>query len=81
MSEYTIYLRHGVTALILSMIEDGAISKNLSLRDPVRAIREVSHDPSLAQTVTMEDGSTRTAIEVQNDFLEMALAYTSSRSL
>jgi proteasome accessory factor A len=81
MSEFTIYLRNGVTALILSMIEDGAITKNLSLRDPVRAIREISHDTALKQTVVAEDGSSRTAIEIQNDFLEMALAYASSRSL
>ena len=81
MSEYTIYLRNGVTALILSMIEDGAITKNLSVRDPVRAIREVSHDVLLEQKLVMEDGSSRTAVEIQNDFLEMALAYGSSRSL
>lgn len=81
MSEFTIYLRNGVTALILAMIEDGAISKDLSLRDPVRTIREVSHDVSLSHPITMEDGSSRTAVEVQNEFLEMALAYTSSRSL
>jgi proteasome accessory factor A len=81
MSEYTIYLRNGVTALILSMIEDGAITKNLSLRDPVRAIREVSHDPSLKQELRMDDGTSRTALEIQSGFLEMALAYTSSRSL
>ncbi|MDP6244943.1 MAG: proteasome accessory factor PafA2 family protein, partial [Myxococcota bacterium] len=36
LSEYTIYLRTGVTAIVLSMIEDGAIRKSLSLRDPVR---------------------------------------------
>ncbi len=81
MSEFTIYLRNGVTSLILSMIEDDAISKNVSLRDPVRAIREVSHDSSLKQKLAMEDGSSRTAVEVQNDFLEMALAYASSHSL
>ena len=81
MSEFTIYLRNGVTALILAMIEDGVISKDLSLRDPVRTIREVSHDVSLSHPITMDDGSSRTAIEVQNEFLEMALAYTSSRSL
>ncbi|HIF91633.1 MAG: depupylase/deamidase Dop [Myxococcales bacterium] len=81
MSEYTIYLRNGVTALILSMIEDGAISKDLTLRDPVRTIRAVSHDLSLAHELTMDDGSARTALEIQSDFLEMALAYTSSRSL
>ena len=81
MSEFTIYLLNGVTALILSMIEDGAISKDLTLRDPVRTIREVSHDLTLAHELTMDDGSARTALEIQSDFLEMALAYTSSRSL
>ena len=29
----------GVTTLVLAMIEDGAIRRNLSLRDPVRAAR------------------------------------------
>ena len=38
LSEYTIYLRNGVTALILSLVEDGGIRKNLSLRDPVKCI-------------------------------------------
>lgn len=81
MSEYTIYLRNGVTALLLAMIEDGAVTKDLSLRDPVRAIRDVSHDPSLRVRLPMDDGTQRTALEIQNDFLEMVLAYTSSRSL
>jgi proteasome accessory factor A len=81
MSEFTIYLRNGVTAMILSMIEDGAITTDLTLRDPVRSIREVSHDLSLEQELTMDDGSARTALQVQEGFLEMALAYTSSRSL
>ena len=81
MSEFTIYLRNGVTAMILSMIEDGAITKNLSMRDPVRAINEVSHDLTLRKKLTMDDGTSRTALEIQSDFLEMALTYTSSRSL
>ena len=81
MSEYTIYLRNGVTALVLSMIEDGAITKNLSLRDPVKAIREVSHDLSLGHELTMDDGTSKTALQVQNEFYDMMLAYTSSRSL
>ena len=81
MSEFTIYLRNGVTALILSMIEDGAITRDLSLRDPVRSIREISHDVTLQRSLTMDDGSERTALEIQSDFLDMALAYTSSRSL
>ncbi|HVN39615.1 MAG TPA: depupylase/deamidase Dop [Myxococcota bacterium] len=81
LSEYTIYLRNGVTALILSMIEDGAIKKSLSLRDPVKAIKEASHDPSCRVRLQLDDGKKVSAVELQKEFLEMALAYTSSRSL
>merc|ERR1712000_147309 len=65
LSEYTIYLRTGVTAIVLSMIEDGAIRKSLSLRDPVRAIKEVSHDPTCRATLAMESGSQLTAVQIQ----------------
>ena len=50
MAEPTIYLRNGATAVVLAMIEDGAIDRDLALRDPVRAIKEVSHDPTCRQT-------------------------------
>ena len=80
LSEYTIYLRNGATAIVLSMIEDGAISKNLSLRDPVRAMKETSHDPTCKKTVQLDDGRRITAAELQAEYLEMALAYLSSRS-
>jgi len=81
LSEYTIYLRMGVTALVLSMIEDGAIKKSLSLRDPVRAIKEVSHDPSCRRAVHLDDGRKLTAVEVQLEYLEMAQQYAASRTL
>jgi proteasome accessory factor A len=80
LSEYTIYLRNGVTAIVLSMIEDGAIVKNLSLRDPVRAIKETSHDPTCRKELALDDGKRITAVELQKEYLEMALAYTSSRN-
>jgi proteasome accessory factor A len=81
MSEYTIYLRNGATALLLSMIEDGAITKDLSLRDPVRAIKEVSQDPKCKREVQLDRGPKLTAVQVQKEYLGMALAYTSSREL
>ena len=80
LSEYTIYLRNGVTALILSMIEDGAMRRSLSLRDPVKAIKDASHDPTCKLRLQLDDGRKLTAVEIQKEFLEMALAYTSSRS-
>jgi proteasome accessory factor A len=78
MSEYTIWLRNGVTALVLSMIEDGAIDRNLSLRDPVRAIKEVSHDPTCSKEVELERGGSRSAVQVQAEYLEMAQRYVAA---
>ena len=75
LSEYTIYLRTGVTVLVLSMIEDGAIKRSLSLRDPVRAIKEVSHDPTCKREIQLEDGRRLTAVQLQAEYLEMAQQY------
>jgi len=81
LSEYTIYLRNGVTALVLSLIEDGGIHGRLSLRDPVRAIQEVSHDPSCRLEIGLDDGRQLSAVQIQAEYLEMLLAHYSSRSL
>jgi proteasome accessory factor A len=81
MSEYTIWLRQGTTALVLSMIEDGAVSRDLSLRDPVRAIKEVSHDPGLQQTVELQNGKRLTAVQLQAEYLDLAQRYAAGRQL
>lgn len=65
MSEVATWLKVGTTALILSCIEDGAFPSDLVLTDPVTAIRRVSHDCSLSQTIEMLDGSSVTALDVQ----------------
>jgi proteasome accessory factor A len=75
MSESTIYLRNGVTALVLSMIEDGGIDRNLSLRDPVRAIKEVSHDPTCRREIDLDRGGKASAVQVQFEYLELAQRY------
>jgi len=81
LSEYTIYLRNGATALVLSMIEDGAIKKSLALRDPVRAIKEASQDPTCKRELQLENGKRLTAVELQREYLDMALTYVSQRSV
>jgi proteasome accessory factor A len=81
MSEYTIYLRNGVTAILLSMIEDGAINRDLSLSNPVRSIKEVSHDPNLKVELLLDNGNRMTAVQIQNEFLDMALTYAARNSL
>jgi len=78
LSEYTIYLRNGAAALVLSMIEDGAIDRNLSLRDPVRAIKEVSQDPTCRKEILLDSGKRMTAVQIQSEYLDMALRYAAT---
>ena len=44
MSETTTLLKTGSTDLVLRMIEAGIVLRDLTLENPIRAIREVSHD-------------------------------------
>ena len=81
LSEYTIYLRNGATAIVLAMIEDGAIRRNLSLQDPVRAIRDTSQDPSCKKELLLDNGDRMTAVQMQAEYLEMAHSYMASRSV
>ncbi len=81
MSEYTIWLRQGATAIVLAMIEDGAIDKDLALRDPVRGIKEISHDPTLRRTVELQNGRKLNGVQLQREFLELAIRYTERKPL
>ena len=78
MSEYTIYLRNGVTAIVLAMIEDGAITRDLSLRDPVRAIKEVSHDSAAARSSSSTTASARPRSRSRPSTSRWRSRYTSS---
>jgi len=73
--EVATLLKVGTTAIVLAMIEDDFVSKDLSIVSPVAAIRTVSHDPTLRATVEMADGGTATAVEVQWEFLRLARKY------
>jgi proteasome accessory factor A len=81
MSEFTIWLRNGVTALVLAMIEDGAIDRDVALRDPVRSIKEVSHDPTCKKEIETASGRRRNAVQLQMEYLEMAQRYATARDL
>lgn len=81
MSEVATFLKLGTTSLVLAMIEDAAIDRDLTLADPVTAIREISHDPTLRQTVALRSGERLTALDVQWALYEMAERYAASRGL
>lgn len=80
-AEVATFLKLGTTSLILAMIEDGAITRDLTLADPVTAIRQVSHDPTLRQTVALRNGERMSALDVQWALYEMADRYAAQRGL
>ncbi|MBT4983766.1 MAG: proteasome accessory factor PafA2 [Ilumatobacter sp.] len=81
MSEVATYLKVGTTAIILSMIEDDELGDDWTLGNPVPAIRQVSHDPSLRQTIMLRNGNRATALEVQWGLFERAQKYVQARGL
>jgi len=81
MSEVATYLKVGTTAVVLAMIEDDALGDEWLLANPVPAIRQVSHDPTLRRTVLLRDGRRATALEVQWGLLERARKYERSHGL
>jgi Pup amidohydrolase len=81
MSEVATYLKVGTTAIVLAMIEDNALGDDLVLGAPVPAIRQVSHDPTLTQTIQLANGSRATALEIQWGLLERAKKYEQSHGL
>ena len=75
MSEIATYLKVGTTALILDMIEDGHFDRDYSLQSPVQAIRDISHDPTLRETIRLKDGRAITPLQLQMEYLEHATRY------
>ncbi len=81
MSEVATYLKVGTTAIVLAMIEDDELGDEWLLGNPVAAIRQVSHDPTLRQTIMLRDGNRATALEIQWGLLERARKYEQSHGL
>src|SRR6267143_1238156 len=67
MSEVATYLKIGTTALVLDMIEDGFFDRDYSLQSPVQAIRDISHDPTLRETVKLKDGRAISALQLERE--------------
>ena len=79
LAEISIYLKAGTTSLVLAMIEDGFIDADLTVDGAVRALRDVSHDPTLRQLITLRDGRRLTAVQLQLEYLDLARKYVEDR--
>jgi proteasome accessory factor A len=81
MSETTMLLKVGSTDLVLQLIEAGAALRDMTLDNPIRAIREVSHDMTGRSRVRLADGREMSALEIQYEYLTRARDFTSSSGL
>ncbi len=82
MSEYATFLKVGTTSIILRMLEeDAAPWRDLTLENPIRAIREISHDITCRRRVRLANGRELSAVEIQTEYLNRALRFAKRRGL
>src|SRR3954453_23937185 len=68
-----------MTSLVLALVEERVITTDLAIDGPIAALHQVSHDPSLRHLITMKDGRTMTALDLQENYLEMARKFVADR--
>jgi proteasome accessory factor A len=82
MSEYATYLKVGSTSILLRMLEDpGTVLRDLTLENPIRAIREISHDLTCRRKVRLANGREVSALDIQSEYLNRALRYRDTHGL
>lgn len=78
MSEWSLFLKSGVTALVLDMLEHKASGSlgGFALKEPVRAIKEVSLDLTCKKNIIeLKNGEKVSSLKVQKEFLKAVKAF------
>jgi proteasome accessory factor A len=82
MSEYTNFLKVGTTAIMLRMLEDpSVVLRDMTLENPIRAIREISHDTTCRRRVRLHNSREASAFDIQSEYLNRALKYHAQKGL
>ncbi len=81
MSETTTMLKVGSADLVLRMLEAGVVMRDMSLENPIRAIREMSHDVTGKRTVKLTTGRELSALSMQWEYFEKAADFAERRGL
>jgi proteasome accessory factor A len=81
LSEVATFLKVGTTALVLSMIEDDWLTRDLLPARPVQSLRQVSYDLTLARPIDLADGTTITALDAQWELHGRARKFADERGL
>lgn len=79
MSEHATWLKVATTDLLLRMVEAGAVMRDLTLDNPIRAIREISHDMTCTRRVRLAGGREMNALEIQQAYYERVAQFVEHR--
>ena len=79
MSEFTTLLKVGVTDLVVRMVEENTVMRDLTLENPIRAIREISHDVTCKRRVRLATGRELSAIDIQAEYFDRATRFVERR--
>ncbi|MCW2597827.1 MAG: proteasome accessory factor [Pseudonocardiales bacterium] len=75
MNEATTLLKVGSADLVLRMIEQGVQFVDLTLENPIRAIREISHDLTGTRPVRLAAGRSASALHIQREYYSRAVDF------
>jgi proteasome accessory factor A len=82
MSEVATFLKVGAMAIMLRMLEDpSVVLRDFTLENPIRAIREISHDVTCTRKVRLANGRELSALDIQSEYLERAVRYADQQGL
>ncbi len=82
MSEYTTFLKVGACSLMLRMLEEPqVVLRDMTLENPIRAIREISHDMTCTRRVRLANGREASALDIQSEYLNRALRFAEHHDL
>ena len=75
MSGYTNFLKVATCSIVLQMIEDNFINKDFTLRNPVKAIKDITYDVTCKRKLRLDNGRECSPIDIQREYCEMAQKY------
>src|SRR5574339_716047 len=81
MSETTTLLKVASCDLVLRMIEEGVVMRDLTMENPIRAIREISHDMTGRRKVRLANGREASALDIQQEYLTRVRDFVDRREL
>ena len=75
MSEYATFVKIGTMVALLQMIERDVVFRDLTLENPIRAIREISHDITCYRKIRLTNGRELSALDIQLEYLDRVMRF------